>query len=207
MRFILLSFLSFSALATTASGTSTSVVASEPLIYTDINRTDKPIVIRVDTRTPTMKTEVEDTSFSTSDVIAIVAAVLSAVSIAYTRYVDVTNRKASIHDEYWMREVIYPTLMQSFIDYSKDAPKAFRRYNQNAVDYLREEGIDALNNVRDNTPFLNSIEDTLGEQAQGILDSLEEDLQEAQDVGEFKDTLSKASTKLIDLLKSAQEKV
>ncbi|WP_045588157.1 hypothetical protein [Vibrio parahaemolyticus] len=206
MRILLLLLVSCTAIASPES--KTTIANSEPQIFSNIEPSDRPIVITLNSNNGGTKEKSEVKSlFSTSDVIAIVAAFVSSFSIYYSRQIDLRNRKASIHDGYWMREVIYPTFMQSLIEFVRDAPKHYRDAGGDYELFFDCYALDALNQIRDNTSFLNSIDKELPEKAEQLVDEFEEKLQSITDSSELKEVLSKGSASLVDLLKSVQETV
>ncbi|HHX8273703.1 TPA: hypothetical protein ACVOYM_002048 [Vibrio diabolicus] len=206
MRILLLLLVSCTAIASPE--TKTTIANSEPQIFSSIEPNDRPIIIRLNTNSDEKTEKAKEKSiFSTSDIIAFIAALVSGFSIYYSRQVDLRNRKASIHDGYWMREVIYPTFMQSLIEFVRDAPKHYRDADGDYELFFDCYALDALNQIRDNTSFLNSIDKELPEKAEQLVDDFEETLQSVNDSSELKDALSKGSASLVDLLKSVQETV
>ena len=172
-----------------------------PRVYTQIEQPDRAIHIKFD------KGPSKEDNFGTSDIIAIGAAIISLLSILYTNYIDRRSRKASIHDEYWMREVIYPIFMQSLIEFVRDAPKQYRDVGGEMDVFVECYALDALNDIRDNTLFLNAIDSSLPELAQAAVDEFDDQLEDMNDESDLKNALAEVSKKIVVHLKSAQEKV
>ncbi|CAM3147344.1 hypothetical protein [Vibrio rarus] len=175
---------------------------------TTSQKSKNDISSQVEDKNPSSKEKKETEGFiSFSDMIAILAVILSSGSMLYTYSIDSINRKASIHDEYWMREVIYPIFMQSFIEFIKRSPNEFRASQGDMPLFVECYALDELNKIRDNTIFLYTIDKSFPEKAEKFIDDFEDALGEVSDYLGFKEALAMVSRDIITLLKSAQEKV
>ncbi|MGF1839174.1 hypothetical protein [Vibrio atlanticus] len=177
--------------------------AVEPIIYNQTDLKDRKLVIKIDST----QSQNDASNMNVSDWIALGALVFSIGSIFYTHYLNSKTRKASIHDEFWMREVIYPNCMTSLLEFIRKAPAEYRVANNDVDLFWADFALDEVNKIRDGFVFLSAIDENLPEAAERILDGLEDNLDNIVDSSTLKTALATLSSNLIDLLKKAQEKV
>lgn len=149
----------------------------------------------------------QDGSFSVTDATSIIALLISLASMWYAHRLHRLNRKSSIHDEYWMRSVIYPNTIKKLMEFIEHSPGEFSSRGNDIDRFWNEYGLDSVNKIRDTFSYLSVIDRELPNKAQTVFDDMEDDIQNIVDESTLKIALATVSTKLINLLKQAQENV
>ncbi|MGI2872283.1 hypothetical protein ACRTC7_11040 [Vibrio fluvialis] len=149
----------------------------------------------------------QDGSFSVTDATSILALLISLASMWYAHRLHQLNRKSSIHDDYWMRTVVYPNTVSKLMSFIEHSPSEFRTAGNNAVTFWTNYGVDESNKIRDTFPLLSVIDERLPPQAENIFDDMEDEIQLVQNEQDLKVLQAKVSKQLIDLLRNAQESV
>ncbi|QPK06531.1 hypothetical protein [Vibrio kanaloae] len=172
-----------------------------PSSYLDVDQKDSTITLKLEGNTSNVE------GISLEAIFAGFAVLISVGSFFYTHSLTKKQKKESIHDLFWLREVIYPNCLKYFVAFIDEAPQLFRANGQNINDFWESYGLEETNKIRDSFIWLVSVDTQLKHDAELIMDDLDDKIADVESAEELNLILSQTAEKFISLLKNTQEAI
>lgn len=139
------------------------------------------------------------------DVLPWLALTVSVISIWYTWHNNKIQRRISVEDDYWLRTVVFPSILNPLIDIGINSPE-YLRSAESLADFFSEYFLQEMNGLRDKTMVLKLVDEKLYSDANQIMDDLDDSMSEVQTIDDYCRKFGEFSSKLTSLLKDAQSK-
>ena len=169
--------------------------------YFDVDKKDSTITLKLEGKAS------DDDGISLETVFAGFAGLISVLSSVHTHKLTKKQKKESIHDLFWLREVIYPNCLKHFVTFIDEAPQLFRANGQDIDDFWESYGLEETNKIRDSFIWLVSVNTQLKDDAERIMDDLDDNIADVSSAEELNLILSQTAEKFIALLKNTQEEI
>lgn len=146
-------------------------------------------------------------SLGASEILAGLAVLVSIGALCFQAYQFNKQKKSSIKEAFWMREVIIPRFLNRFLDFIEQAPEYYQSAN-NLTDFYQDYALLELNMLRDATELLNVGKRGLGEKVVELLLNFDDDVTEqVHNVSDLSMLLNELASKVIKEIQIAQEKI
>lgn len=139
------------------------------------------------------------------DILPWLALTVSVISIWYTWHNNKRQRTISVEDDYWLRTVVFPSILTPLIEIGSKSPEYFRA-SDSLADFFSGYFLQEMNLLRDKTMVLKLVDEELYINANRIMDDLDDKVSEVQTTNDYCEVFGNFSSKLTALLKDAQSK-
>lgn len=166
------------------------------------------------TKDTTSKEKKSDNELKSSDLIAIIAIVVSAVLSALTLYLtfltNARNHKNSVHDEFWMRQILIPKFITPFMLFIDESVQKYIENEHNLTLYYVKYARVKLNQLQDSIIVIEAVSPSLGDKLSNIIESFHDKAGDAEgfsinNIDDFKvKLLMEASRDVILAIKAEQ---
>lgn len=129
-------------------------------------------------------TEIYFLGLKPSDLIAILALLVSAFTIWLNIRLATNSYKNSVHDEFWMRQILIPKFMNPFMKFI-DESVGF--YNGDLNVYYRKFALDKLNELQDSIIVIEAVSPSLGKELTSIIEDFHDVVGEENSINSIED--------------------
>ncbi|EKF9739661.1 hypothetical protein [Vibrio cholerae] len=173
-----------------------------------LEKTSKPRESNVGVEVP----KASDNNLKPSDIIAIVAVVVSAFLSAVTLYLNFRsaseNHKNSVHDEFWMRQILIPQFINPFMRFIDESSAIFANNGNNLTDYYTSYALSQLNQLEDSIIVIKAVSPSLGEKLSQVIEDFHDKVGEEDTINTLSDfrsnLLMEASRDVVAAIKAEQ---
>lgn len=206
--------LSEEAYLQTESCSNTSNLTKAPIIEVDLSRYQPIIDVDLSRYQPNDCVVVQEISNNyvagtdvskPFDALPWLALVVSLISIVYTWHNNKRQRTISVEDDYWLRTVVFPSILNPLIEIGSESPEYFRTSND-LPDFFDGYFLDKMNELRDKTMVLKIVSEELYSRVNSLMDDLDDNISNVLTMADYCKVFGEFSNKLSLLLKDAQSK-
>lgn len=122
----------------------------------------------------------------------------------YTRRVAKKNKRDSVNDLFWLREVIFPNVINHALSLVNCGPTKFRENNSDAEQFVRNYYLEMTNTLRDRCIVATVISNEFKDEVESIIDDLDDSINDIDNEEDLKLLLSNFVTKFFLKLKQEQ---
>ncbi|WP_241647805.1 hypothetical protein [Rosenbergiella metrosideri] len=144
-------------------------------------------------------------AFSTSDILASAAIIISIITILISIYTNRESNKRSVLDMYWMREVIIPSFLDPFILFHLNALNEYKRSSSNG-DFYMNFALSKINEIRNRSRVISISDNNLRDKVVEIIEEFEDSIYSVASAVEFEDLLDSFSMKVVKEIQASQIK-
>ncbi|WP_138973937.1 MULTISPECIES: hypothetical protein [Pseudoalteromonas] len=122
----------------------------------------------------------------------------------YTRRVTRKNKRDSVNDLFWLREVIFPNVINHSLELVNSGPSKYRENNSDPEQFFRNYYLGMANTLRDRCIVATVISEEFKDEVETIIDDLDALIPEVRNEDELKLLLSNFITAFFLKLKKEQ---
>jgi len=145
----------------------------------------------------------KENNFSTSDILASIAILISLLSIFITFLINTKNNKKSVLDIYWMREVIIPSFLDPFIEFHLSALNEFKS-SATKGDFYKNFALVKINEIREKSRVISISDNNLRKKIADIIEEFEDDMYDVESALDFEKLLDSFSMKVVKEIQKTQ---
>lgn len=121
-----------------------------------------------------------DSFFSTSNVCAVLALIISIVTPVATNHF---SKRSSVKETFWMREVLIPQFSDVLFDFIKVSPEKFST-STSLGDFYNNYALDIINALRDSSRILGVSSKELNDNLNSNIEDFEDDIMSINDTSD-----------------------
>ncbi len=149
-----------------------------------------------------------DNQMKPSDMIALAAVFLSVLTLWLNYLIASNNHKNSVHDEFWMRQILIPKFMQPFMKFIDESVGKYVENDRDLAQYYVKYARIELNQLQDSILVISAVNPYLGEELTRIIENFHDiagDGERISNLANFKEELLlDASRKVVLAIKAEQ---
>ncbi|WP_428614247.1 hypothetical protein [Pseudoalteromonas sp.] len=122
----------------------------------------------------------------------------------YTRRVAKRNKKDSVNDLFWLREVIFPNIIGHTLSFVNDSPSKYKENGSDSEEFFKNYYLEMANTLRDRCIVVTVVSSEFRDRIEYIIDELDASVSDVDDEDGLRLILSSFVTELFSALKQEQ---